>query len=221
MFSIESFNQTYETEIIPLTIRDKQFSFLMPKKLDDFIDKSDSLNNFPMWAKIWEASLVLADHIAGQYKSPKTILELGSGLGVTGIIAAAFGHKVTLTEYDPHAIQFLHANAHINNCIKNIDIKFLDWKNPKIDSTFDMIVGSELIYKERAFPSLVSLFHKYVSKKGEILLTTEPRKASKPFLDMMMPWYKIQIWRKRMRAADATRTVLLIRLTARDEKDRP
>jgi len=219
VFSIESFNKTYETDTIPLSIRDKNFSFLMPKKIDSFIDESDSLQNFPMWAKIWDASLILADHIAGNYKSPKTIMELGSGLGVTGITASAFGHSLTLTEYDSHAIQFIHANAHINNCTASIEIKHLDWKNPKLDGSFDIIIGSELTYKESAFPSLLSLFNKYLSKEGEILLTTEPRKIIKFFLDMMMPWYKIQIWRKSLRQGDNSKKILLIRLKAKDKKE--
>ncbi|MBF0450455.1 MAG: methyltransferase [Candidatus Magnetomorum sp.] len=217
MFSIQAFKQTYETEEVSLSIRDKQFSFFIPKDLDPFINQADVLHHFPLWAKIWEASLVLADYLAGQNQSSKKILELGAGLGAIGIIAASFGHNVTLTEYDPHALQFIQANAHINSC-DTIDIKLLDWHDPKLDGKFDMIVGSELIYKDSDFSPLVALFHKYLSDEGEIFLANEPRKASKPFLDMMVQWYTIQVWRKQLRAKDEKKTILLTRLTEKNKK---
>jgi len=213
MFKLESFLQMYETEKVSLTIQNKPFSFFIPGKLDQFINEKDVLNDFPLWAKIWEASLVLSDFLTSQ--PPKTILELGAGLGATGIIASSFGHKVTLTEFNPHAFQFAQANAEINSCA-DIDIKTLDWHHPKLDKTFDMIIGSELIYKESDFSSLVALFHEYLSEKGEIILANELRKTSKSFFDMMTQWYTIQIWRKKLQSPDEEKTILLSRFTLKN-----
>jgi len=214
MFSIESFNQTYETETISVKINNKPFSFLTPKNLDNLLDSSDIKNQFPLWVKIWEASLILADHLVNQKQQSKSILELGAGLGITGIIAESFGYKVTATEYDAQALQFLMANAHTNDC-KTIDIQQLDWHKPNIEGQFDIIVGSELIYKESDFESLIALFQKYLLPGGEILLANEPRKLYEPFLDILKNWYHIEIWRKRMRATDETKTILLTRLTGK------
>jgi predicted nicotinamide N-methyase len=214
MFSIESFNQTYETETISLKVKHKPFSFLTPKKLDDLLDSSDIQHQFPLWVKIWEASLILADHLVSQNQLSKSLLELGAGLGTTGIIAESFGYKVTATEYDAQALQFLMANAHANDC-KTIDIQHLDWHNPNIEGQFDIIAGSELIYKESDFEPLIALFQKYLLPGGEILLANEPRKLYEPFLDILKSRYKIEIWRKRLRAIDKTKTILLTRLTGK------
>jgi len=214
MFSIESFYQTYETDTVSINIRNKPFTFLVPKSLDAFIDSSDVSDQFPLWAKIWEASLVLADHLASQQMKSKTLLELGAGLGATGIIAEKFGYQVTSTEYDSHAFQFLQANAHHNDC-QTIDIKYLDWHKPQIDSPFDIIVGSELIYKESDFKPLQALFHQHLKPHGEILLAGEIRKSTKSFLDLMAQWYHIEIFRKKLRSEDTVKTILLIRLTGK------
>jgi predicted nicotinamide N-methyase len=216
MFSIKSFFQQYETEKVSLTIQNKPFSFLIPKKLDQFIDEKDVLKQFPLWAKIWESSLVLSDYLVSHYKSPKRILELGAGLGVNSIIASSLGHQVTLTEFDPHAFQFAQANASINSC-HTIDFKMLDWQSPDVESKFDMIVGSELIDKESVFAAMSHFFHHYLLNDGEIILANELRKTSKLFFDTMTQTYNIQIWRKKLRASDKEKTILLSRFTVKDE----
>jgi len=215
MFSIESFYQTFETETNSLSIENKPFSFLTPKNLDEVLDSTDSNHQFPLWVKIWESALVLADHLARQNQSSKTLLELGAGLGTIGIVAESFGYKVTSTEFDSQALQFLKANAHINAC-KTIQIQHLDWDKPNINGTFDIIVGSELIYKESAFEPLIAIFHKCLAPEGQILLANEPRKLFEPFLNLLKKWFHIEIWRKRLSAPDKTKTILLTRLRGKN-----
>jgi len=212
MFSIESFYGSYNTETISMKIGDKPFSFVSPKNLDELLDLSKNNNTFPLWIKIWESSIVLADHLVNQKNSSKKILELGAGLGTIGIIAESFGYNVTSTEYDPQALEFLMANVHINAC-QTLNIQKLDWHNPDIEGQFDIIVGSELIYKESDFEPLIALFQKYLVPDGEILLANEPRKSYEPFLNILKQFYKIEIRRKRLRASDQTKTILMTRLT--------
>jgi predicted nicotinamide N-methyase len=214
MFSIETFYQTYETETISIKIGNKPFSFVTPKNLDELLDASDDQNQFPLWVKIWESSLILVDHLANQNQSSKSLLELGAGLGATGIIAESFGYQVTATEYDPHAQQFLMANAHINKC-QGINIQKLDWHKPEIAGQFDIIVGSELVYKESNFEPLIALLQKFLLPGGEVLLANEPRKLYEPFLEILKESYHIAIWRKQLRTTDETKTILLTRLTGK------
>jgi len=212
MFSIESFKQTYETETVSVKVQDKPYSFIIPQNLDALMPREGM--QFPLWAKIWEAAIVLADHmVSPKMETSGTLLELGAGLGVTSVIADSHGYNVTATEYDSHAIQFIHANSHINECI-DLRVDHLDWHNPKIDTTFDKIIGSELIYKETDFESLLALFKKFLKPDGEIYLAFEPRKATKSFLDMMSQWYQIGMWRKQWQSSEDTqkKTILVVRL---------
>jgi len=211
MFSIESFEQSFETEKISLKVGNRSFSFLTPKKIEELIET----NMFPLWVKIWEASLVLSDYLVNRNHLSKSLLELGAGLGTIGIIAESVGYKVTTTEYDSKAIQFLHANAHINES-HTLKIEHLDWHKPDLEGLFDIIVGSELIYKQSDFEPLIALFRQYLSPKGEILLANEPRKSYEPFLDILKEWYHIEIWKKSLRSIDGTKKILLTRLTGKE-----
>ena len=71
--TLTSFKERYKTDITRITIRDRDFSFFVPEFLDSFIDQEDLFHNFPLWAKIWEASIILADYLAGLEVEPEKI----------------------------------------------------------------------------------------------------------------------------------------------------
>lgn len=212
MFSMETFLQRYETEPRELVLGKRPFRFLVPRSLDPFIDPEDVFNAFPLWTKVWEASLVLAHRLAARPpRSDLRWLELGAGLGVVGIVAAAFQHDVTITEYDPHALAFIHANAHLND-VRPRGIRRLDWLHPDVEARFDRIIGSELIYNERDFPALRRLFRSVLKPEGEILLAGEVRQPNTAFFEAMQKDFRIDVARNTLRSGSDSITVLLIRL---------
>ena len=212
MFSMETFLQRYQTEQRELVVGKRPFRFMVPLNLEPFIDPEDVFNAFPLWTKVWEASLVLANRLSaippmGEHRW----LELGAGLGVVGVVAAAFQHDVTITEYDPHALDFIHANAQLNHTTPR-EIRRLDWLQPDLGTRFDRIIGSELIYNERDFPALRDLFRSLLKPGGEILLAGEVRQTNAAFLNLMQESFQIDIARNTLRTGSDSTTVLLIRL---------
>ncbi|UCF58084.1 MAG: methyltransferase, partial [Deltaproteobacteria bacterium] len=98
VLTLESFQKQYDTTAAELEIRDRSFRFFVARTLDSFIDPQDIFHDFPLWIKVWEASFVLAEYLAGLDVEPgKRFLEIGCGIGVVGIVAASFGHHVTMT----------------------------------------------------------------------------------------------------------------------------
>jgi predicted nicotinamide N-methyase len=213
MFSMESFKQEYETDTVDVVIRKRKFSFFVPKSLDRFIDPENVLNNFPLWAKIWEPCFILADHLASTPVNPeKHFLEIGSGLGLVGIVASSFGHKVTMTEYNHDALNFAKANAHINDR-SNLEIMQLDWNKPELKGTFDRIIGSEVIYKEESFYPILRLFRIYLKEDGEILLSERVRKSSIEFFRQMSERFNVKAQKKIIRNGSEEIRVMMCRMT--------
>lgn len=213
MFSMDNFKTHYDTEIADLTIGGRPFRFHVPRTIEPFIDSDDPLSQFPLWAKIWEASLLLATKLAARPVQPKEhLIELGAGLGVSGLVAAAFGHNVTVTEYDPHALAFLEANRQKNGCA-DARILRLDWNQLDLEDRFDVILGSELIYKEDDFEAMRTLFRTLLQPGGEVLLAGEIRQTNKAFLDCMQTEFSIQIAKQTLRSESQTIPLLLIRMT--------
>lgn len=225
MDSLDKFKAAYDAQTVDLAIGGRAFRFHVPRTIERFIDPDDPLRNFPLWAKIWEASLLLASKMATRKVCPgEHLIELGAGLGVAGLAAAAFGHAITITEYDPHALAFLEANRLENQCT-TARVRRLDWHNLDLADRFDVILGSELIYKESDFMIMRTLFQSLLKPGGEVLLTGEIRQTNKAFLDCMQSEFHIQITKQTLRSESQTIPLLLIRMVpkngARIQGNRP
>jgi predicted nicotinamide N-methyase len=187
MFSVDAFQKQYQTDSTEVVVAEQKFHLLMPRCIERFIDPMDPLHNFPLWSKIWQASLVLADYLARLPVDPaKRFLEIGSGVGLVSIVATRTGHLITLTEYDPHALNFARANAQLNKCY-DLAIRSLDWFTPDLDESYDYIVGSEVLYKKRVFPALLKLFKNVLNPEGKVILAGEIRKTDLAYYKVMQP----------------------------------
>ena len=213
MFSIKTFHEQYEADETQVAVNGQRFRLLVPRTIEAYIDPQDPTRNFPLWAKIWEASLVLADYMARQKPDPEQrILEIGSGLGLVGIAASAFGHRVTSTEYNADALAFARANAQLNECTP-LDIVPLDWHKPALTGKFHRIIGSEVVYKETDFKPLQHLFDTYLEPDGEIVLASGMRKTDMIFFGEMQKYFTIKVQKKTLRSDDNAKDILLCIMT--------
>jgi len=217
MFSLESFNKEYETETTELAVNGHKFKILLPKDLIKFINPHDVMHEFPLWAKIWQASWVLAGYLAEMpVAAEKCFLEIGGGTGLVSIVAAAFGHRITMTEYNPDALQFARANALINQC-PQLNIQELDWNHPRLTGQFDYIVASEVSYREKDIEPLMMLFKNSLKTGGEVVLAGEMRKLSKDFYKALETLFDIRVLKKILRSDSEEINIFLFRMTLKRE----
>ncbi len=209
---MSAFHRKYETDISSLAIGDQDFKFFVPKSLDPFLDKEDVFSDFPLWSKIWEASIVLANHMAAMPVDPrKHLLEIGCGIGLVGTVAARCGHRITMTEYNRDALNFARANARVNHTIESSEpgIVELDWTKPALEGSFDMILGSEVVYKEEYFEPLLGLFRRYLKPGGEIILAEGLRKTSMEFFKRMSDICDVKARKRMLRSKGEEKRVVL------------
>jgi predicted nicotinamide N-methyase len=212
MDTIEEFHKTYETETTDIVVNDQKFSLFLPKYLYRFLNPHDILHDFPLWAKIWRASWVLSSYLAGvPPDANKRILEIGGGVGLVSIVAATFGHQMTLSEYNPDALNFARANAHCNNC-PDLPIIPLDWYHPQLKTKFDQIVGSEVAYKESHLEALLKLFKSNLKPGGEIVLTWEIRKSGQNLFEFFHSEFDITVSKMALRSETATHRIMLMKM---------
>ena len=212
MFSIKQFYQTYETEAAEVVINGKKFSILLPRYLDRFIDPTDVLHDFPLWTKIWKASWVLSGYLAELPPDVnRRLLEIGAGVGLVSIVAATFGHQITMTEYNSDALNFARANASLNNC-SNLPIKKLDWNHPRLKDQFDLIVAAEVTYDEAFFLPLIRLFKSNLKPEGEIILASEIRGGGKDLFRLFKSDFDITVAKKTLRSETAAVPIVLLKM---------
>ncbi|MCK4467424.1 MAG: methyltransferase, partial [Desulfobacterales bacterium] len=122
-----SVRNKYELELMPIAIGEKRLKLYGVKINDSFVDnllqhEEKGANSFPFWVKIWEASIVLADHLIQiNIQKDQKILEVGAGMGIAGLFLSAFGYDVTITDYDEDALELLRINAKQNN-LNNVSV---------------------------------------------------------------------------------------------------
>ncbi len=172
---MEQINSKYRVETVPLKIGDKVLKTLQIQDYEEYLvelleAKGVGIKDLPYWAKIWEASFVLAYFLGKQpVKEGRRILEIGAGVGIVGIYAALCGHRVTVTDINADALLFAKANALLNGVSADI-VQRLDWNDSNLSASYDVIVGSEVVYDRQTYPTLVHFLRSALAPGGMIFL---------------------------------------------------
>lgn len=214
----DELKRKYSPEIEKIQIKSKEYLFLKPGDIS-FIGQIDFDNslNFPYWVKIWDASIVLSEFLISINENSKSTtnnktLELGAGLGVSGIIAADNGYDVTITDYDQEILNFPRISCELNG-IKTAKCQLLDWKRPDKLDEFDIIIGSELVYHKSLFEPLINVIKRHLKPNGVVYLAQDSgRKSLKEFLEMCSKDFNIAIRKRTLKTSGEKTEVLLIRL---------
>src|SRR3954462_8617633 len=84
-----------------------------PAEPDRLLDDGDvhRLNReddyMPYWAYLWPGAYLLADVVARRSWSGGSALEIGCGLGLTGLVGMARGLSLRFTDYDDAPLSFV------------------------------------------------------------------------------------------------------------------
>lgn len=207
----------YQVEFNPYKLRGRQLRLLQVSDLESVLggrDPFSDISGFPYWIKVWEAALVLADFMAAQPPEPDgRILELGAGLGLPGLAAAAAGHRVTLSDYAAHILDFQRVSAAANGVADRVEHLRLDWFKPPELPRFTTIIGAEILFREDFFDPLLAIMTQCLAPGGSIYLAHDVRRQSLPrFLALAEKNFTVAISRRRMQGDDSEQTIILSRL---------
>jgi len=215
----EDLSQRYRLEWAEVQVGRLKLELLQMADLESFLvtnieAQQLSLENFPYWAMVWDAALVLADFLVKQTPQPdRRMLELGAGLGFAGLCAAARGHRVTITDNSADALDFARLSAWRNK-LTTAEVAYLDWQSPTLTTSFDWIVGSDILYEPQAFAPLLAIFSRYLAPGGRIYLTQGIRGSGpQAFFDLARPLFSIRFQEKKLRQAEGDKKILFFELT--------
>lgn len=204
-----------DAEVADVVVHGRSYRLLVPRRIEPFLDPLDPLQQFPLWAKLWPASVILAEWVARRKPdADKTLLEIGAGLGLTSIVAAACGHRIVMSEINPDALRFARSSAALNHC-RGFKTMTLDWNRPAAAGRFDCILGSEVAYRPADIPVLLKFFQTALAPMGEIVLAGEVRRTTEAFFKQMARHYDIRAQRKVLRSGEEAITVVLFRMRAK------
>ena len=146
---------------------------LRPRDPESLIDESefDRDEFMPYWAELWPAALALAREVERHELTDARVLELGCGLALPSLVAAARGARVVAVDWAADAIELLERNAERNGLA--LEAEAADWRDTEplaARAPFDLVLASDVLYEERNVEPLLEL----VLRLTQRVLLAEP-----------------------------------------------
>jgi predicted nicotinamide N-methyase len=123
-----------------------ELSLLRPVSPDALLDEEAFARDefLPYWAELWPAATALAAALPAV--AGLRVVELGCGLGLPSLVAAARGAEVTATDWAAEAVELLRENAARNGLRLHAEVR--DWREPWPER-FDLALAADVLYERR------------------------------------------------------------------------
>jgi predicted nicotinamide N-methyase len=158
---------------------------LRPPSADALISEEDFARDerLPYWADLWPSACVLADALAAEAGAGRTLLEVGSGLGLAAIAAMQAGYRVTASDYYADALAFTRANAW-RALGREPEARLLDLRALPDDlPRYDRVVAADVLYERPYAPLLAAALTRGLAPGGLATVADPGRLAARAFLD--------------------------------------
>ncbi|XP_067847972.1 EEF1A lysine methyltransferase 3-like [Heptranchias perlo] len=153
--------------------------------------------NLGVSAYVWEAGIALCRYFEKEKISftGRKVIELGSGTGIVGILAALRGGNVTITD-KPTILKQINSNVSTNIptvCRHRLKVRPLTWGEDHTDfpADYDFILGSDIVYRSDTYPALIETLRHLANQRTTIYLASEFRKENGclSFHELLLPEY--------------------------------
>ncbi len=168
----------------------QKITFELPASEDQLLEAaianetSGAADSDPYWGALWEtspktATMILQHQWAGRLK----MLELGCGIGVTGIAALFAGHEVTFSDHATPAVRLAVHNAALNG-FHNVNGRVFDWQQPPQTVQYDLVFGSDVLYDIAHHQSLLNTIHQTLTEDGIAWIGDAGRANAEKFVSL-------------------------------------
>ena len=123
-----------------------ELTLLRPASPDALLDEEAFARDefLPYWAELWPAATALAAALPAV--AGLRVVELGCGLGLPSLVAAARGAEVTATDWAAEAVELLRENGARNGLSLHAEVR--DWREPWPER-FDLALAADVLYERR------------------------------------------------------------------------
>jgi predicted nicotinamide N-methyase len=155
-----------------------QLSLLRPADPETLLDEEAFARDefIPYWAELWPSGVALARALPSSLADTR-VVELGCGLGVPSLVAAARGARVLAVDWADDAIALLRRNAARNRL--ELSAETVDWRALTVDTPFDLALAADVLYERRNVEPLLRLLPRVAP---DVLLAEPGRPYFESFL---------------------------------------
>lgn len=178
----------YEVETVTHHIGDSDFHLRVLLNRQQYSDPDGAAEragvspaSWPLFGVVWPAGLALAETMSRFPVEGKNILELGCGIGLTSLVLARRGARITACDHHPLAEEFLRHNATLNG-LPPITFHTAPWLEPVPRfGRFDLIIGSDLLYERDHAALLAGFIAHHANPAAQLLIADPGRGYVRPF----------------------------------------
>jgi predicted nicotinamide N-methyase len=137
----------------------------------------------PYWAELWPSATALARVIARRPLTGRRVIELGCGLGLPALAAAAAGGRVLATDWAADAVAMTVRNAaHNGLAVESAVFRWAD-DPAQLGPPWPLVLASDVLYERRNVAPLLALLPRLTAASGEVWLADPGRAFTPEFLE--------------------------------------
>lgn len=186
--------------------------------LDDPITlRENQLNGYtPYWCWLWPAAIEMASVVPRLPLSrSSTVLELGCGLGLVGIVGLLEGLSITLSDYREEAVRVARYNA-TRNGFPDTPARRIDWNQPT-DDRFDTILACDVLYELSNHTPLLQFLSVSLADNGVCWIGDPGRQHAGRFVAAADERFAVELFNPQLQPIAApTSSFFLVRLSCRN-----
>jgi predicted nicotinamide N-methyase len=186
----------YQTVTESITLAGRTYSFTRiadPNRvLDQVAAEEDRLEkvhgrrkdgdylHLPYWAELWDSAYAMGQLLLDRFAYREfSVLDLGCGMGFTGMVAASLEHRVCFADLEPDALLFAQLNAMPFG--SRTRARQTDWRRDQLGERFDVILGADILYERKQWEYLERFWQSHLAENGRVLLGEPGRKTGDDF----------------------------------------
>jgi predicted nicotinamide N-methyase len=152
-------------------------------------DRPEGYLRMPYWAAVWESATAVGQLLQRRralLQDP--CLDLGCGMGLAGMIAAALGLHVTLGDIEEDCLDIARVN-----CAPWPDrttVRRVDWCTDDLRTHYGLLIGSDVLYEREQWDNIEAFLKRHTNPSSYVVLG-EPRR---PKADEFQNWITARGW---------------------------
>lgn len=179
-------------------------------------------NEWFYWNRVWASEVALSEFLIQEFHqaslSDKTILELGCGTGLAGLVSGKLGGVPTFSDKVPMVMDSIQEACGLNS-IPEYHTWVLDWAQRQEEvKQYDFVLGSEIFYDSEFLEDICQLLLKVLAPGGVGLFCDPSRLGVEAVEACFSPYFELTLkdleveWPRASSKAAKTKTVLLYHL---------
>ncbi|KAJ1292125.1 hypothetical protein BS78_02G368500 [Paspalum vaginatum] len=129
---------------------------------------------------VWPGAVLMNNYLSQHPETVKgcSVIELGSGVGITGILCSRFCKEVVLTDHNDEVLEIIKKNIELQSCSENtqavLTAKKLEWGDSDHISSiieehpggFDLILGADICFQQSSISPLFDTVERIIRIKA-------------------------------------------------------